>query len=143
MRPTSRVFGRVARIQAPNDPAAGIAGFAVFWTAHAPLQAYGGLALAGIGMGLHFPIAITRAIGFSGGRPDLATSYTSLGSGLATGLGPFALGFLADRVGSHTALLAVPCFAALGIVGTLASRRPRRTGLVAAVVIGDLPTTIG
>lgn len=117
-----------------------VIGFALFWITALPVLAYAGLFVVGLGISLQFPLAITRLIGFSEGRPDLATGYGSIGTGLAVAIAPFALGAFADRVGSHTAMLVVPVFA---VVGTLALSRtwgktptPRPT---VAVVVGELP----
>ena len=82
-----------------------------------------GLFVTGLGISLQFPLAITRAIGFSDGRADQATAYASLGTGFAIGMAPFGLGALADHVGSHTAILTVPVFAILAAVGVATTRR--------------------
>ena len=44
----------------------------------------------------------------SGGQPDRAIAVMSIGVGLASGLGPFVLGALADQVGVQIAFLVVP-----------------------------------
>jgi MFS family permease len=104
-----------------------IVGFAIFWTFTNPVLAFAGLFVCGLGISLHFPLSITRAITFSEGRADAATGYVALATGMAIGVAPFALGALADHVGSHTALVAVPGFviaAALAVgIG-----RPMRAG---------------
>ena len=53
----------------------------------------------------------------SGGQPDRAIAVMSIGVGLASGLGPFILGALADEVGVQYAFLVVPalCVAAAGL----------------------------
>jgi len=84
------------------------AGFAAFWLTTVPGLAMAGLFAAGLGVSLHFPLGIARAIIASGGRPDLAAARGSLGAGVAVGTAPFALGALADQVGTHTAFLLVP-----------------------------------
>jgi len=111
-------------------------GFGVFWNSHHLPIAYLGLFLTGLGIALHYPLAIARIVWASDGHPDLATSYASLGGGAAIGLAPFALGALADHVGSHTAMLLVPVFTLLGFLAVAASRTPspRRSQLVSSAV---------
>jgi MFS family permease len=113
-----------------------ISGFVVFWMATVPWAAFVGLFITGLGISLQFPLAITRAIGFAGGRPDLGAAYTSLATGSAIALAPFGLGAFADHVGAHTALLVVPVFVLLGIVGVATTRG--RPLAVPAAVIGDV-----
>ena len=67
-----------------------------------------GLALLGLGLSLQFPLSLVRTMDASGGRPDTANALASVGTGLASGLAPFALGALADRVGVHSGFLLVP-----------------------------------
>jgi predicted MFS family arabinose efflux permease len=83
-------------------------GFAVFWLSTAAWSAWAGLVVCGLGISLHYPLGVTRAIVISGGRRDLAAGRVSWAAGLAVGLGPFGLGALADAVGTHRAFLLVP-----------------------------------
>lgn len=85
-----------------------LVGFAVSWLAGTVPLAFAGLSVLGLGIALHFPLGVARSIQLSGGRPDLAVGRVSWATGLASGLGPFALGALADRFGTHTAFLLVP-----------------------------------
>jgi len=98
-------------------------GFALFWLSTIAVVAFAGLFVTGLGLSLHFPLAITRAIGFSDGHADLATSYGSLGTGLAIAVAPFGLGALADHVGSHTAMLLVPLFVVIAAIGVVTTKR--------------------
>jgi MFS family permease len=119
-----------------------IAGFAAFWATAIPVLGFVGLFITGLGISLQFPLAITRLIGFSHGRADLATGYGSIGTGFSVALAPFGLGALADHIGSHTAMLVVPVFAVLGIAGIAMSHQPHvlSTPAVAPVAaIGDVP----
>jgi predicted MFS family arabinose efflux permease len=121
-----------------------IVGFGVFWVSTIPWLAYLGLFISGLGISLQFPLAITRIVGFSDGRPDVATAYASLGTGFAIGVAPFGLGALADQVGSHTAMVVIPGFAVLAALGVATTRR--RPDPVASedatIVIGDVHGTI-
>jgi predicted MFS family arabinose efflux permease len=100
-------------------------GFTVFWAAHTAWLAITGLVVAGLGLGVQYPLTVGRAIGSAAGRTDLAATRASLAAGIASGLAPFLLGLLADRVGVHTAFLIVPVLIALAMVLLVASRTPR------------------
>jgi MFS family permease len=117
-------------------------GFATFWATAIPVVGFAGLFVTGIGISLQFPLAITRLIGYSHGRADLATGYGSIGTGFSVALAPFGLGALADHIGSHTAMLVVPVFALLGVTGTAVSHRPHELGapsVAPVAAIGDVP----
>ena len=98
-------------------------GFSVFWLARTPWLALLGLVVAGLGLGVQYPLSVGRAIGTAPGRTDLAASRASLATALSSGLAPFALGFAADRVGTHTAFLLVPALIVAAMV-LLAVSRP-------------------
>ncbi len=110
-------------------------GFTLFWVARTPWLAVAGLAVAGLGLGVQYPLAVGRAIGSAAGRTDLAATRASLAAGIASGAAPFLLGFAADRVGTHTAFLIVPALIVLAMVLLAVSPAPGRrpaTGLPAA-----------
>ncbi|MGH8868044.1 MAG: MFS transporter [Actinomycetes bacterium] len=111
--------------------ATAVAGFAVFWTSTTTALAMGGLVLCGLGMALHFPVGIVRAIRASAGRTDLAAGRASLAAALAIGAGPFVLGALSDLAGPHRASLIVPGMLSVAGVLVYLSRvpvSPRRSG---------------
>lgn len=91
-------------------------GFGIFWISTAAFPALLGLAVCGLGIALHFPVGVMRAINTASGRTDLAAARSSLAVGIAVGVGPFLLGALADGFGTHTAFLVVPGFLALAAV---------------------------
>jgi predicted MFS family arabinose efflux permease len=101
------------------------AGFAVFWAATWAPLAIAGLLICGLGVALHYPLGIARAIDAAEGRPDLASARASLGAALAVGAGPFALGALADQIGLHKAFLVVPGLLVLAAVGVRIGGRSR------------------
>jgi predicted MFS family arabinose efflux permease len=108
-------------------------GFLVFWLSTAAWLAFAGLLISGLGISVHFPLGITRAIALSGGRPDLAAGRVSWAAGLAIGFGPFGLGALADAVGPHRAFLLVPTLLVLAAGGVaLTMRGATRRGSIAA-----------
>jgi fucose permease len=77
---------------------------------------------------LQFPLISARGIELSGGQAELAGAVNMFGSGIAVGTAPFALGFLSDRVGIHTAYLLVPVFI-LAAAAAVAASGPRRVGV--------------
>jgi fucose permease len=119
------IGGRLARTIAADRLllaalATAAVGFFVFWAGTHPVPALAGLVVCGLGISMHFPLGIMRAIGAAASHRDLAAARASLAVGVAVGVGPFALGALSDAVGTHTAFLVVPVLltlAALGVLG--------------------------
>jgi fucose permease len=79
------------------------AAFAYTWLVTGAIPLIIGLVLIGIGIGMHFPLGIGRAMRASAGQPDRAAGWTSAGIGIMSGLAPFALAALADSWGVHDA----------------------------------------
>jgi fucose permease len=102
------------------------AGFAVFWTAGVPWIAVAGLLLTGLGIAMHYPLGISLALASAPGQPDRAAAVVSYSMGIGFGVGPLALGLLADGVGPHPALLLVPAF--IVVAALLAWRISPRLG---------------
>jgi predicted MFS family arabinose efflux permease len=100
-----------------------LVGFALFWSTSNPVLMFGGLAVAGLGVSLQFPLLSARGIEMSGGEAELAGAVNMFGSGGAVGTAPFALGFLSDRVGIHTAYLLLPAFIGAAALAVAASGR--------------------
>ena len=107
-----------------NSLVLSLAGFRMFWLSPAPSIMLIGLTLTGLGMSVHFPLGIARAIRSSIGHSDRAAAIISVGTGIASGLAPFILGALADGVGTHTAYGIVPSVLVIGIVITRFNRVP-------------------
>ncbi|MBG0819505.1 hypothetical protein HS048_01845 [Planomonospora sp. ID91781] len=99
------------------------AGWAIFWVSGNPVVSYLGLVLSGIGVSLHFPLALSRVLAASGGLLDRASAVAAVFSGLAIGAGPFVLGALADGFGAQRAFLMVPVLIGLAVGGILAGGR--------------------
>jgi len=88
------------------------AAFAYTWLVTGAVPLIIGLLLIGIGIGMHFPLGIGRAMRASGGQPDRAAGWTSAGIGVMSGVAPFALAALADSWGVHKAFaVMIVCFA--------------------------------
>ncbi len=100
-------------------------GFACLWLAGTLLVAAIGLFISGLGIALHFPLGLVRAIESSAGQPDLASGRAALAAGLASGGGPFVLGALADVVGVSAAFLIVPVLLAAAAMIVLLGQRRR------------------
>jgi predicted MFS family arabinose efflux permease len=122
--------GRLALRAAPDVlllGALGVAagGFLLFWATELPVVAVAGLVVTGLGVALLYPMAIVLAMAASGGRPDLAIGRAGLGVALAIGAAPFALGAVADALGTRRAFLIVPGLLAVAAAGVVTARRAR------------------
>ncbi|GAA3823208.1 MFS transporter [Cellulomonas soli] len=115
-----------------------IAGWAVLWTATTPAMALVGLVIAGFGYGVQYPMSIALLLATADGATDAAQARATLGGGLAIGVAPFALGALADAVGTYQAFVIVPVVAVAGFIVAVVGGRAltRRTALAADVVVG-------
>ena len=99
-------------------------GFSVFWLTTSAWLALPALLACGVGIALFYPLGVARAINASEGRPDHASARAGIGAALASGVGPFVLGALADVVGLHRALLVVPALLVVAAVGLRLGRLP-------------------
>jgi predicted MFS family arabinose efflux permease len=99
-------------------------GFTVLWLTTEVSLALPALLACGIGIALFYPLGVARAIDASEGRPDHASARVGIGAALASGLGPFVLGALADLFGLHLALLVVPALLAVAALGLHLGRLP-------------------
>jgi predicted MFS family arabinose efflux permease len=106
------------------------AGFAVFWLTTSVGLALPALLACGLGIALFYPLGVARAINASDGRPDHASARAGVGAALASGIGPFVLGALADLVGLHLALLVVPVLLAVAALGLRLGRVDTRVAAV-------------
>lgn len=97
-------------------------GWLLFWLSTHPVLSYAGLVISGLGVSLHFPLALAGMIAQAGSHPDRAASAAPIWAGLAMGAGPFVLGALADGFSTHTAFLLVPVLVGFAVGGVLISR---------------------
>ncbi|RPF28750.1 MFS transporter [Georgenia muralis] len=129
---TSRLTSRV--VTAGRSPATvvvgafvvTVAGWLVLWLSTAPAVAMVGLALAGMGCGLLYPLSASLLLSTARGSTDAAQGVIMLAIGVAVGVVPFALGVLAGLFGVHTAFLLVPGLAAAGLAATRLGTRQMR-----------------
>lgn len=91
-------------------------GFTIFWVATTAWLAIAGLLVCGLGNSLHYPLAVSLALEHSGGQPDLAAARSAYAMAIGFGLAPLALGWTADRVGTHQAFLLVYLLLAVSVV---------------------------
>ncbi len=85
-----------------------LGGFAVAWLSTAPVAILAGLFIVGLGIAVHWPIGVSRAVASSGGLIDRASGLSSVAAGAASGIAPFILGAMSDTIGFHRAFLIVP-----------------------------------
>ena len=85
-----------------------LGGFAVAWLSTAPAAILAGLFVVGLGIAVHWPIGVSRAVASSGGLIDRASGLSSVAAGAASGIAPFILGAMSDTIGFHRAFLIVP-----------------------------------
>ena len=121
---TSRLMGRLGerRILALAILIA-LAGFPLYWMRAEPITAFAGLALCGFGVATFYPLALSLALGASGGNAARASSLAASGAGMAIFTMPLLLGLVADRAGLPAALWAIPCGLALMAMLLFAGRR--------------------
>jgi predicted MFS family arabinose efflux permease len=100
------------------------AAFAYTWLVTGAVPLIIGLVLIGIGIGMHFPLGIGRAMRASAGQPDRAAGWTSAGIGIMSGVAPFALAALADTWGVHDAFAVMLLFFAASFALLLWKRVP-------------------
>jgi MFS family permease len=98
-------------------------GWAVLWTATAYPQAIAGMIISGLGVSIHGPIGIARALANAAGRTDLAMGRFGVGIGVAAGTAPFTLGAITDRVGVVSGFWVVPAILASSAVLLILSWR--------------------
>lgn len=94
-------------------------GFVVFWSSTNSVLLVSALTITGLGIALHFPFGIERAIKVSAGRPDKATSRIAIATALSSGIAPFSIGILADHIGVRSAFLVVPVALVVAIIVVL------------------------
>ncbi len=89
-------------------------GWLLVWLSTSPPAAVAALFVVGIGVAGQYPLGAAMVMALSGGQPDRAIAVMSIGVGLASGLGPFVLGALADQLGVRAAFLIVPALCLIG-----------------------------
>lgn len=93
-----------------------LVGFLAFWSSTNSVLLVCALTVTGLGIALHFPFGIERAIKVSAGRPDKATARIAIATALSSGIAPFSIGILADQIGVRNAFLVVPVALVVAII---------------------------
>ena len=92
-----------------------LSAFFVAWTFTRAWVIVTALFVVGLGIAVHWPIGVSRAVASSGGRIDRASGLSSVAAGVAGGISPFVLGVLSDQIGFHLAFLTVPALLATAL----------------------------
>ena len=92
-----------------------LSAFFVAWTLTRAWVILTALFVVGLGIAVHWPIGVSRAVASSGGRIDRASGLSSVAAGVAGGISPFVLGVLSDQIGFHLAFLTVPALLATAL----------------------------
>lgn len=93
-----------------------LASFALAWSFTAWPVVLLGLFLTGVGIGVHWPLGVARAVRDSGGMTDRASASASIAGSIAIGVAPIVLGLASDTIGFHLAFLLVPALLVVGLV---------------------------
>lgn len=93
-----------------------LAGFSLAWLPTLGWLMLVGLFITGLGLGVHWPLGVARAVRASGGMTDRASALSSVFGSIAIASAPFALGALSDALGFHQAFLLVPAMLAVALV---------------------------
>lgn len=107
--------------------ALGVLGFAIFWFNPSSWLALTGLFLTGLGVANLYATTVTLLFDAAGAMRASAGSGTTLASGVAILLLPFALGSLADLIGINLAILLVFLLFVVMIVLILYGRKVMST----------------
>jgi fucose permease len=92
-----------------------------------------GMLITGIGIGVHWPLGVARAVRSSGGLTDHAAAAASIAGSIAIAVAPFGLGALSDAIGFHEAFLLVPAFLVLALVILIVRPVPDEPGAARVV----------
>ena len=91
-------------------------GFAVAWLTDLGPIILIGLFITGLGIGVHWPLGVSRAVHASGGMTDRTSALASVFGSTAIAVAPFILGALSDTIGFHRAFLLVPAMLSVSLI---------------------------
>lgn len=99
--------------------------FFLFWGSEVIIVSFIALFFVGLGTSMQFALSTLRLLRFGWRKPDLAMGKSSLSAGIAIGLSPLLLGYLADLFGIVKGFLLVPILItiAFSIVALLPSKK--------------------
>lgn len=87
---------------------AAIAASILFWATSVAAIMLAALFLCGLTMAGHWPLGIGRLVRLGGSQPDRASALSAYATGVAGIMLPVLLGFIAQKVDTHTAFLLLP-----------------------------------
>lgn len=90
--------------------------FWVFWTSPNAITMLIALGICGLGLGMHWPLAIGRAVKAGFNNPDKASAVAAYATGGSGVILPFALGAISQAAGLKNAFLLVPVVLMAGLV---------------------------
>jgi MFS family permease len=137
-----------SRLARRHDPARLLAlalavtatGFAVLWPSTAPVQAFAGLVLLGLGVGNLYPMGMSVAVALAPEHAVLASGRAVAVTSLAGLLAPLTVGPLADATSLKAALGIVPIVLALAAAGlTLVGRARTRATRALGTSLPECP----
>mgnify|MGYP006284632721 CR=1 FL=1 len=91
-------------------------GFALAWVTPVGWVMLLGMFVIGLGISVHWPIGVSRAVHASGGMTDRASALSSVWGSVAIASAPLILGVASEAFGFHLAFLIVPVL----LIGALA-----------------------
>ena len=89
------------------------------WLSTTSFVMLGSMIIIGFGIGLHFPLGVSRMLAAAPGLTDTASARSSLAAGIAAAVSPVLLGALGDAVGVHMAFVLVPLYLAIALAATV------------------------
>jgi MFS family permease len=109
-----------------------VVGVVILWATTSYEMSMLGMFVAGLGLGMLYPLGATIAIAAAPGQAAVASGRVILASGLAILIAPLVLGVVADATGVATAWLLIPvvCVAALALTVPVARGRAQRAGAI-------------
>lgn len=90
--------------------------FWVFWSSTNGIYMLLALGICGLGLGMHWPLAIGRAIAAGFNNPDKASAVAAYATGGSGVVLPFALAAISESFGLKNAFLLVPAVLLIGLL---------------------------
>lgn len=93
-----------------------LVGFTFVWIPSIGWLMLIGMFITGLGISVHWPLTVSRAVKASGGMTDRASALSSVFGSIAIATAPFLLAVLSETLGFHTAFLMIPILLVVGLV---------------------------
>ena len=118
----------------------GLLGFGLYWLQFNPAIALVGLFFLGLGVSMLYPCILSLELAVAGEQKKQAGSHSTLASGLAILLLPFALASLADRIGIQAAFGIIAALYGLLILTFLITRGIKEKPLTVTILEASTST---